>query len=34
LSNVQIPPPTAIRSVNHVISIPVLCAGTFTKGPE
>src|SRR5208282_5081991 len=25
LSDVQIPPPTAIRSVNHVMSIPVLC---------
>src|ERR1035437_3734562 len=25
LSDVQIPPPTAIRSVNHVISHPVLC---------
>src|SRR4029077_2583182 len=29
LSDVQIPPPTATRSVNHVISIPVLCRADF-----
>jgi hypothetical protein len=34
LSAVQIPPPTAMRSVSHVMSIPILCRAGSPARPH